>query len=76
MSTLVSILDLPTIDRRATVDKLQLNGWREAPVESADPTFVHPEVKGEQDARDRLRGIGLDPQDFYIEDDTDAHWSP
>ena len=76
MTIHISILDLPTIDRNAMSDKLRMGGWVEAPQTSADPRFVHPEVKGDQDARERLRGLGLDPQDFYIEEDADAHWTP
>jgi hypothetical protein len=71
---LVTVTTLVGPDVRSVAWKLWSDGWAvfEGPVQWR---FSHPDVAGTSQAADRLRGAGLDPYLFIIEDHPDEEWS-
>ena len=75
MYIIVSIpAGLPDADRKTAAGWLKMNGWTEESLGRPGPTFSHPEVKSEEEARTRLLAANLSSDLFHIESYPDDEW--
>lgn len=75
MYIIVSIpAEQPDAARKTAADWLKKDGWTEVAIGRPGPTFAHPEVKSEEEARTRLLAANLSPNLFHIESYPDDEW--
>jgi hypothetical protein len=75
MYIIVSIpAERPDAERKTTAERLRKDGWVEESLGRTGPTFSHPEVKSEEEARTRLLAANLSPDLFHIESYPDDEW--
>jgi hypothetical protein len=68
------VVIVPVIDGEDRYDKLvklMEDGWTLRALPGPDPAFTHADVTTEQQARERLAGIGLDPDVLIIQTDAE-----
>ncbi len=77
-----AIVGIPEISsdkshQAAAIDKLKQDGWKQASsLPFSWPTYYHDDVKTIDDAKTRLRSLGLDPDLFLFADHPEnAEWS-
>jgi hypothetical protein len=71
MRIIVSLPEPEGVSRGDYADIMKKDGWVPVSVGLEDPTFSHPDVKSQEEARARLRRIGVDPSDTIIDLDPD-----
>jgi hypothetical protein len=75
MHIIVSIpAELRDAERKTTAEVLRKGGWVEESLGRPGPTFSHPEVKSEGEARTRLLAANLSPDLIHIESYPDDEW--
>jgi hypothetical protein len=75
MRIVLTIAGVPDIDRENVLHALKCDGWAEDSMSEDESRLYHPLVDSEQEARQRLLGIGLDPGEFHVERHPDPQFS-
>ena len=75
MRIVLTIDGVPDIDRENVLHALKCDGWAEDSLEQDELLLYHPLVESELAARQRLRGIGLNPGEFHVEGHPDREFS-
>jgi hypothetical protein len=75
MRVILSIADVPDIDRENVLHALKCDGWAEDFLANGEFRLYHPLVGSEQEAGQRLLGIGLNPGEFHVEQHPDPQFS-
>jgi hypothetical protein len=75
MRIVLTIDGVPDIDRENVLHALKCDGWAEDSLAEDELRLYHPLVESEQEARYRLRGIGLNPGELHIERHPDREFS-
>lgn len=72
MAVVIELVGVPEVDRENVLHALGRDGWRQERKPGGRETLSHAEVRGADDARGRLREIGLRPEDFGIREEPTA----
>jgi hypothetical protein len=75
MRIVLTIEGVADIDRENVLHALKCDGWAEDSMAEVELRLYHPLVESEQEARQRLRGIGLNPGEFHIAGYPDREFS-
>ncbi len=75
MRYVITIHGLSDLNVPDVIQKLLADGWVEEPTVKPGPTFHHPAVQTEPEARLRLRNADLDPDDFHIDEHPDDRFA-
>ena len=75
MRIVMTIEGIADIDRDNVLHALKRDGWAEDSLAEDELRLYHPLVESEQEARRRLRGIGLNPGEFHVERHPDREFS-
>jgi hypothetical protein len=75
MRIVLTIDGVADIDRENVLHALKCDGWAEDSLAQDELLLYHPLVESEQEARQRLRGIGLNPGEFPIDRHPDREFS-
>ena len=75
MRIVLTIEDVADIDRENVLHALKCDGWADDSMAEDELRLYHPLVEDEQEARQRLRGIGLNPGELHLERHPDREFS-
>ena len=75
MRIVLMIAGVADVDRENILHALKCDGWAEDFPAQDEFLLYHPLVQSDQEARRRLRGIGLNPEEFHIERHPDRQFS-